>query len=89
MQSPENISIYTVAFVTTRSNPGTYVVGYALDPATKQGYVYLPGKADAAYKDNVWLIYRGIEGKWFHASQKWQHLADPLIAKSQNSPVRR
>jgi hypothetical protein len=80
--APEDLEKYTVSFVTTRSHPSTYVVHYEVDPVTKQGYVYIPGKDDPAYGDNVWLIYRGMEGNWFYASKTWQALADPLISKN-------
>ena len=79
---PGTLESYIVSFVTERSNPSTYVVRYEIDPVTKQGYVYIPGKHDPAYRDNVWLIYRGIEGNWFYASKAWQALADPLIFKT-------
>jgi hypothetical protein len=48
-EPPKRVPVYEVSFVTTRSNPGTYLVRYAIDPATKRGYVYLPGKTDAGY----------------------------------------
>ncbi len=41
----------------------------------------MPGAADPAYRDNVWLIYRGIEGNWFHAWSVWEKLARSLIEK--------
>ena len=44
--------------------------------------MYLPGKGDEGYLDNVWLIYRGNEGNWFHAWNAWKELAHPLIAKA-------
>ena len=49
-----------------------YVVSYAIDPATGQGYVYLPGKADEPYRLNTKAIYRGREGNWFRANAAWQ-----------------
>ena len=49
-----------------------YVVSYAVDPATGQGYVYLPGKADEPYRLNTKAIYRGREGNWFRATAAWQ-----------------
>lgn len=79
---PTGVPIYEVSFVTTRRNPGTYVVRYAMDPSTNHGYVYLPGKADAGYRDNVWLIHRGMEGNWFHAWSEWEKLAHPLILQA-------
>lgn len=85
VEPPKGLQIYEVSFVTTRRDPGTYVVRYAIDPSTNQGYVYLPGKTDAEYRDNTWLIYRGIEGKWFHAWSEWEKLAHPLIAKARTA----
>lgn len=49
-----------------------YIVSYAVDPATGQGYVYLPGKADEPYRLNTKAIYRGREGNWFRANAAWQ-----------------
>ena len=49
-----------------------YVVSYTVDPATGQGYVYLPGKADGRYRLNTKAIYRGCEGNWFRATAAWQ-----------------
>jgi hypothetical protein len=79
---PKGLQVYEVSFLTTRRDPSTYVVRYLIDPSTNQGYVYLPGKTDAEYRDNVWLIYRGIEGNWFHAWSAWERIAHPLIANA-------
>ena len=49
-----------------------YIVSYAVDPATGEGYVYLPGKADEPYRLNTKAIYRGREGNWFRANAAWQ-----------------
>jgi hypothetical protein len=49
-----------------------YIVAYAVDPATGQGYVYLPGKSDKYYRLNTRAIYRGREGNWFRANAAWQ-----------------
>jgi len=81
-QPPNIRQVYDVSFFTTRRDPGTYVVRYGIDPSTNQGYVYLPGKNDAAYGDNTWLIYRGVEGNWFHAWNAWEQIEHPLIAKA-------
>ena len=82
---PKGLQIYNVSLVTTRTNPSTYTVRYAIDPATKNGYVYVPGKADPEYRDNTWLIYRGNEGNWFNAWSEWEKVARPLIAKNSRS----
>jgi hypothetical protein len=49
-----------------------YVVTYAVDPVTGQGYVYLPGRSDEPYRLNTKAIYRGREGNWFRANAAWQ-----------------
>jgi hypothetical protein len=79
VDEPKGLRVYEVSFVTTRSDVSTYIVFYAFDPATKHGYVYLPGRSDPQYKDNVWQIYRGVEGKWFHAWSAWDEVAQPLL----------
>jgi hypothetical protein len=84
-EAPKGHPVYQVSFVTTRLDRTTYVVSYVVDPSTKQGYVYLPGKADPGYEDNVWLIYRGVEGNWFHAWSEWEGTAHPLIAKARKT----
>jgi len=62
-----------------------YVVFYEYDPASEQGYIYLPGRTDEWYRVNVGTIYRGVEGRWFRATTEWDHFARPLIldAKAQ------
>jgi hypothetical protein len=79
---PEGLEVYQISFLTTRQARNTYVVSYVIDPATNHGYVYLPGKTEAGYADNVWMIWRGVEGNWFHAWSAWEKLAHPLIAKA-------
>lgn len=49
-----------------------YIVSYAVDPATGDGYVYLPGRSDEPYRLNTRAIYRGREGNWFRANAAWQ-----------------
>jgi hypothetical protein len=49
-----------------------YIVSYAVDPLSGQGYVYLPGKSDEPYRLNTRAIHRGREGTWFRANAAWQ-----------------
>jgi len=56
-----------------------YVVFYKHDPASEQGYVYLPGPNEEWYRINVATIVRGVEGRWFLASPKWDNIAMRLI----------
>jgi hypothetical protein len=55
-----------------QSDQLAYIVSYAVDPMTGQGYVYLPGKSDEPYRLNTKAIYRDREGNWFRANAAWQ-----------------
>jgi len=81
VEPPKALQSYEVAFITA-SPERTYKVLYAIDPLSNQGYVYIPGKPDAAFTVNVSIIYRGVEGKWFHAWDQWENVARPLIARA-------
>jgi hypothetical protein len=58
-----------------------YVVFYEYDPATGQGYVYVPGKGEKGYTLDVSTILNGANGKWFHSWSAWDDVACPLLAK--------
>lgn len=80
MERPSGLRKYEVSFYVRYANRPfdeqtdqlAYVVSYAVDPGTGQGYVYLPGKADEPYRLNTKAIYRGREGNWFRATAAWQ-----------------
>jgi hypothetical protein len=57
------------------------VVQYVYDPATRQGYVHLPGSREEFWELNTRSILRGIEGNWFLASEEWQGFVLPLLAR--------
>ena len=59
----------------------SYVVTYAIDPATRQGYVYFPGESETLYAINGPSIYRGrgVEGRWFRTTTTWDTFAATLI----------
>lgn len=95
-EPPKGVPVYDVCFVIARRDPpdpamrdghhpGAYVVRYEMDPSSGRGYVYLPGKTDPTYRDNVFMIYRDVEGNWFHAWDEWEKLANPLIEKARNT----
>ena len=48
----------------------------------KEGFVYLPGKDDEAFKFNH-AMYHGhnLEGNWFQATTAWKTFITPLITK--------
>jgi len=82
VEVPKGLRVYEVSFVTTRRDVGTYIVFYGIDPRTRHSYVHIPGERDPQYRDNTFLIYRGVEGHWFHAWSVWEEIANPLIAKA-------
>ena len=74
---------YKVSFhVMHQDRPSSYVVSYAFDPATGKGYVYLPGEGETYWGSNVYLIWRGVEGKWLNASGAWTDFAKPVIERA-------
>lgn len=60
-----------------------YVVSYAYNPSTEQGFVYLPGPGDELFKFNHAMWHgHGFEGNWLRATSTWETFARPLIAKA-------
>jgi hypothetical protein len=76
---------FEVSFYEVDERPA-YVVTYAFDPATNQGFVYLPGKGEDWYAVNTRSILRGkgVEGNWFMSSRAWDDFARPRIAKAKS-----
>ena len=60
-----------------------YVVFYDYDPATGEGFVYLPGRGGEFAQLNISHIYRGrgYEGHWFRAAKAWNDFVRPIIAR--------
>jgi hypothetical protein len=81
---PQGVEVFEIAFSMAAGR--TYMVRYAVDPSTNQGYVYIPGKADPEYGENTSMIARGVEGNWFLAWKEWERLANPLIEAGKRMP---
>lgn len=79
---PKGLRLFEVSFVTARTSPDTYIVQYAIDPVTKRSYVFLPADCDAPYRDNIQLIYHGVEGSWYYTWSEWEKVARPLLEKA-------
>jgi hypothetical protein len=48
----------------------------------KEGYVYLPGKDDEAFRYNHAMWHgHNLEGNWFQATTAWKNFVTPLITK--------
>jgi hypothetical protein len=73
--------LYKISFWTKEPKEKlVYVVFYQYDRASRQGYVYLPGRQDEWYRLNTQTIYRFVEGNWLHARSEWDKIAIPLIS---------
>ncbi len=59
---------------TPREGLREYIVAYEIDVVTKQGYIYPPRWENS-------LIWHGVEGDWFLASDRWDELVMPLAVK--------
>ena len=68
----------------TREPSLAYVVYYACNPATGDGFVYLPGRAGEFAQLNTSHIHRGqeYEGHWFKAAKAWDDFVRPIIASA-------
>jgi hypothetical protein len=87
---PRNLRVYTVSFYANLPKEKlVYVVLYAYDGSTSEGFVYLPGKGNPSYWLNVSSILHGLEGHWFHAWSAWDSVARPLIkaARQKHEPT--
>jgi hypothetical protein len=73
---------YKVSFHVIHDRPRSYVVFYAIDPATGKGYVYLPGEGEPYWASNVFMIGRRVEGNWLNATDAWTHFAKPTIEQA-------
>jgi hypothetical protein len=86
---PGGLQRYEAAFYVSEPDQANatpaYIVTYAYDAASHRGYVYLPGKGDAAYALNSRAMFHGhgYEGHWFRATQAWDAAVSPLIAGSE------
>jgi len=96
-ERPNGLQRYEVSFYTgcdigewgcRSSVPSlSYIVFYVYDPSMEQGYVYLPGKADEVFKEElakngVMLHGHGFEGNWLLATSEWENFVRPIIAKA-------
>ncbi|MBV9083635.1 MAG: hypothetical protein JOZ62_13225 [Acidobacteriaceae bacterium] len=57
-----------------------YVAFYDYDPASQRGFVYLPGKGEQWHDLDIGILYHGVEGHWFGATNSWTGFLRTLIA---------
>lgn len=59
-----------------------YVMHYAIDPATGEGFLYLPGRGEEGYRLNTNLIIRdGSDGRWHRAEPTWAGLLNGYLPR--------
>ncbi|CAN5299832.1 hypothetical protein BH24PSE2_BH24PSE2_23410 [soil metagenome] len=70
--------------VGNRVGPGPvlYEVTYHAEPGAERGYVYMPGRGDPRYRQNVSRIVHGAEGNWFYSTRHWERLVRPFIERA-------
>ena len=75
-QRAQGLRRFEVSFhiQTPRNGLREYLVAYEIDVAANQGYIYLP-----RWEND--LIWHGVEGDWFLASNRWDALVMPLLVK--------
>lgn len=57
-----------------------YVLHYALDRQSGEGFVYLPGRGEDGYRENIGIMIRDDQdGRWHHASENWAALLNPYL----------
>jgi hypothetical protein len=64
-------------FVAVPRRPGeerSYIVAYEVDTSELRGFIFLP-----MWMNN--LISHGAEGNWFFATERWNEIIGPIIAK--------
>ena len=60
----------------------SYVVHYARDLATDESYVYLPGRGEPGYRQNIGLIIReDHDGRWHRAAPAWAELLNGYLPR--------
>ena len=58
-----------------------YVMHYAVDPASGEGFLYLPGHGEDGYRLNTNLIIRDGDGRWHRADPTWAGLLNAYLPR--------
>ncbi len=60
----------------------TYLVRYARNPETDEGFVYLPGRGEAGYRGNIGIMIRETgDGRWHRATPEWAELLNGYLPR--------
>jgi hypothetical protein len=97
VEPPRGLRVYQVRFYCAadgetpkESVPSSlcYGVRYGIDPDSGLGYVQIPPEGDREFPGNTRTIYRGVEGRWFVASERWEELVRPRLDAALAPPAR-
>lgn len=97
VEPPKKLQMYTVRFYCAargenarESVPSSlcYGVRYGIDRKTGQGYMQIPPSGDAEFAGNTQSIYRGVEGRWYRSSARWEEIVRPRIEAARASTSR-
>lgn len=92
VEVPRGLPIFNINFYCKACEPARgdtwrcYAVRYVPGRDGERGYIQIPGAGDNDYEVNVRSIYRGVEGQWFRASEKWEALVRPRIEQALAAP---
>ena len=96
VKPPRKLEVYSVRFycaaageTPNESVPShqCYGVRYAYGPGAR-GYIQIPAADDPEFPLNRQSIYRGVEGKWFHASEAWERAVRDLLDSARDAELR-
>jgi len=86
-----NWSRYALTFVVAPQIPTAacpadsrkaYVAYYVRNPATDEGFVYLPGRGEDGYRTNISMMIRdGDDGRWHRAHPDWAALLNSYLPR--------
>src|SRR5690348_6174341 len=96
VEAPATLQVYKVRFFCAalgetpkESVPSSlcYGVRYGIDADSGLGYIQIPPEGDRDFPGNTRTIYRGVEGRWFLASERWEALVRPKLEAALAPPA--
>ena len=96
VEPPAALQVYKVRFFCAalgetpkESVPSSlcYGVRYGIDADSGLGYIQIPPEGDRDFPGNTRTIYRGVEGRWFLSSERWEALVRPKLEAALAPPA--
>jgi hypothetical protein len=92
VDAPRDRPVYSIKFFCKACEPARrdtwrcYGVRYAPGRDGERGYIQIPRPGDEEYELNVRTIYRGVEGRWYRATESWDALMRAHLAPERAAP---